>query len=286
MEWCKRTSQHFQSKLFGERLYQLTKNLPLKGFERSFKMLQGELYRDRFLWGLPAEKLNAADLDFIARELGAPPPFRQALQDHFPEATFVHLGFEHGLRSTYKIYLEFSTAVASGSVTSPKAIAKTGSKPKEHPHYLGYKWNPVANTQRSVSTYDHLPGLSLEALVAAIGVLYGNTQAPEHQTALEIVRLAAGRGSPDAWMFLRVTEDNSSRRSFDLNFYQSALTVKDLSGALKPLIKHLEIDDEVYSALMAEAANDMAGHVSGGLDREGRPFLTLYHACPGAPISA
>ena len=248
-----------------ERLYRLIRQLPLNGFERSFKLLPGQLLRDRWLVGISTGSLAAADLDFLAAQMGAPADFITTLRAERPAASFVHIGFEAGsTRCSYKLYLEF----ASGSTSMPL--------------YRGFKWNPLDPAERGVSNYTQPARLALDDVLEKIARRYeADGTSAVCETAQAIVSLAAQRSGAAALMFVDVTDDHSPRLSFDVNLYESGLQVGELRARLLPLARVFGLArDEDLSALVDQTENDLAGHLSGGVDSEGRAFLTLYHARP------
>lgn len=269
-----------------ERLFRSIKNLPLTGFERSFKLLAGQLWRDRFLVGLRTAALPAPDLERLAESLGMPAALRAALGARQPEASFVHIGFEHGAgHSTYKLYLEFPRTVALAAACTQVPA----------PLYLGFKWNPQDSARCTVSSYAQPQSLALADAAQRIAVAYGDSGNSGNaskagdaghangfvsQLAVDIVTQAARASASATVQFVEVTEDNSARLSFDVNLYDSALTVCDLRAPLQALATNFGVPTADFSALMAQTADHLAGHVSGGTDRAGRPFLTLYHAPP------
>lgn len=255
-----------------EKLYLLVKNLPLNGFERSFKLLAGQLWSDRFMVGLNTALLTTPDFEFLANSLAVPPKFLAAMRARLPEASFIHIGFEHGDRhNTYKLYLEFP-------LTAATTATRTAQTSKHTPMYIGYKWNPENSAQQTVSTYTQPAALELDDVLQKIEAAYGDEHRHVSQGVRDIVTLAASNTGTPALMFVEVTDDNSTRMSFDVNLYESALTVGKLSPILQPLAVNFGISAAVFSRLLLLSKDNFAGHISGGTDREGLAFLTIYHA--------
>ena len=270
LQWPERPFQQANQAMV-DKLFLLVKNLPLTGFERSFKFLNNEVRSDRFLVGISSSSLAASDLDFLAKKLAAPELFRAAFGDHLPQATFIHIGFEHGKRhSNYKLYFEFSTK-------SERGDARSLAQPL--PLYVGYKWNPADSAQRTVSTYSQPAHMTLNELLKTIAAAYGNAPSPWCEAASEVITLGASCAGNRCLTYVKVTDDNSSRMSFDVNLYACGLRVNNLTGVLQALVDRVGLPKPEFTNLMAQAGADLAGHISGGLDRDRRPFLTIYHAC-------
>lgn len=270
LQWPERPFQQANQEMV-DKLFLLVKNLPLTGFERSFKFLNNEVRSDRFLVGMSSISLAASDLDFLAKKLGAPELFRAAFGKQLPRATFIHIGFEHGTRySSYKLYFEFSKKSELGE-------AKSLARPL--PLYVGYKWNPADSAQRTVSTYSQPAHMTLTELLKTIAAVYGNAPSPWCEAASAVITLGANRAGNRCLTYVEVTDDNSSRMSFDVNLYACGLRVNDLAAALQALADRTSLPKAEFRKLIALAGADLTGHISGGLDRERRPFLTIYHAC-------
>jgi hypothetical protein len=110
--------------------------------------------------------------------------------------------------------------------------------------------------------------------------------ATEHQTSLDIARgmieMSAERMRPDEFLYTEVTEENNPRRSFDINMYRANLQMRDLYPLLSRIFRHYRIPDDTFHQLYDRVKKRIFGHLSGGVDREGRDFLTIYHGVKGS----
>jgi hypothetical protein len=245
---------------YAKSLYQWVKNLPLTGFERSFKMSHQQLNADRFLLGVSAPKINSVDVRFIANQMGFPHSWLPDLQRQLHKAVFVHFGFEQSAQhSVYKLYLEFA------QYTLPDC-----------PLYLGYKWDAENSQVRSVSSYAQVLGLSLEDMVNRVHAVYGDTHVAH--IAQDIVTLAASHSTTHDMLFVEVRDDITSRVSFDINLYSTGLKVEAIWSELVHLCTYLDIKTSDFTQLQSAVRDQVVGHVSGGTDHHGKPFLTVYHA--------
>lgn len=251
----------------GDALYRLVKNLPLQGFERSFKLQTGQLLDNRFLAGIPTGAIACADVDFIARQMNAPDAFRQSVLGRLGESTYLHFGFEgSAAHDTLKLYLEF-----------PRTPAGPAQDGVAGPLYLGFKWDASDNRRQAVSTYSQ-PQPAFLHTPARIAAVFGEDHRLASEVAMRIVGLAQTRADASTLALIDVTEDSSPRVSFDINLYAAGLSVGQLLPLVQPLTEHFGIDPGKMTALAARFSVDRAGHLSGGLDRHGQPFLTIYHA--------
>jgi hypothetical protein len=244
-----------------QKIFSLIKNLPLTGFERSFRMAEQHLSRERFIAGLPRREIALADIQFIADQLEIPPKFMAALESDLAKCVFVHFGYE-GLEdsSHYKIYLEF-----------PKG------QEDALPLYTGYKWSTSDPTIMTITNYRRVQFPDAEKLVDLMEKYLEDRPVMECVSAL--VAAATKRTPSSDLLLVDVADQSTPRHSFDLNLYSAGLRISDVTDTLWALSRHFGIDEPSMDATMAKAFNDELGHISGGKNRLGQPFLTLYHTC-------
>lgn len=242
-----------------QSLFNWVKNLPLTGFERSFKISPQLLSPQRFLLGISAQQIDVADVLHVAKLMKFPAQWRDQLHSQIYDAVFFHFGFEHNTpQCVYKLYLEFGQEA-----------------PMQHPLYRGYKWSPENARPGSVSTYAHVPNLTLATMLARVQAVYGDAQVA--QLAQEIVTLVVSHSTIQGLLFVDVCDDSTSRISFDINAYSTGLPVNAISAELVRLSDYLGVNSSELGALLASTQDHMIGHISGGTDQNGKPFLTVYH---------
>lgn len=243
-----------------QRIYSIVKNLPLTGFERSFKMAENNLSSERFIVGLPRNRIAVDDIDFVASQLGMPPQLKTALEGTLSQSEFVHFGYEGSSNSSnFKIYLEFPRRFEIGS-----------------PLYFGYKWNVADAGLSSVTEYRHVQ-LPDQFHAADLIRRYLDSE-PLCMWLADIVNAAISRSALSDIMLLDVADLATQRFSFDLNVYSAGLMISDIASTLQSIGNHLGIDHSSLNAILSKAKTDELGHLSGGVDLNGRPFITVYHA--------
>ena len=254
------------SNSFAHVLYLLIRNLPLNGYERSFKMAEDTLWSERFLVGISVHAIAVEDVDFLMMKMDVPDVYQTQIRIQLPNTSFIHIGFEQGNINTYKFYLEF----LPGNIDANTP----------HPLYLGYKWNAENAAQRAISSYTQPRTLSLPQLLEKVSAMYGSEpkNAAVCNIAKAIITHAARKVSTTELLFVEVREENTSRLSFDINLYETGMTVSDLQPLLLKLCEHYAIGKKEFDALLTRTGKDLAGHLSGGTDRNGNAFLTTYHA--------
>ncbi|MGC4060139.1 MAG: hypothetical protein QM749_04515 [Aquabacterium sp.] len=273
------------------RLLDLTANIPLADIERSCKFSAGTLSRERLLLGQTAALLAGTTLDAAPRFLRLPPSAKLPYMQDRLRANFIYLGFEGSAQGlSYRIHLEFPVKLAqqldaaTGQMT-PTLLAR------------GYKWDALQPERDHYDATDYWwhPRLTVDQIHMRLAALWAqqpgsdaDTPSMPHTPALaaaqalvkRTIDLGRHRSNALDWQYLEVTEPASSHHSFDLNVYKADLRMAELAGEMRALAQALGIDDADVDAFLADTADATLGHVSGGLGRDGQPFLTVYYTTP------
>ncbi len=243
------------------------------GYERSFKMLAGRVLANRYLLGIDTDNLTSEQTLAACRRLGMPTQYRESFAAHLAEANLVFLGFEDNEEAgcMYRMYLEFWKKVQRDQQAKPEDTEPALL-------HLGFKWHTDDNTQRAISRYMCYPRLPLEGIQHRLSDVYADhSESAPHEVASDIVWLAGNRGGGQSPIYVEVFEDNSQRRSFDINLYGAGLRMRDLYGHLSKIRLHYCIADDQFRRLYALVGDKLFGHLSGGTNREGKDFLTFYY---------
>lgn len=242
------------------------------GREDSFKLSQAGLSAQRFMLGVHRHRIAPSRVEALCRALGMPRAALQALLQHLGDANLLLFGIEQdGTETVCKVYLEFWDAVC-------RQVRRTGGA---QPLLLdlGFKWQAGRDAQDArVARYTCLPLLSLEAIVDRVRHLCVDAGAEGvRHTATRIIEQAAAAAPGAAFVYLEAHEAGNPRRSFDIKLYQAGLCVRDIRPALLALAGRLGIDPVRLERHFESAGDSPLGHLSGGIDRHGRPFATIYH---------
>jgi len=240
----------------------------LEGYEKSFKMSAQTLLQNRYLAGLPVDRLPPARLLEICRELGMPDEFMARLQHDLPGADTIHFGFEEGTRSgIFKIYLEYWQRWNEARARGDESILL----------HQAFKWDALDSSKRTVASYTCFPRLSREQVMQKIAGIYsGDTAHASYGFAKDLVGLAATRTN-NQLMYLEVSEEDNPRASFDLNFHAADLKLHDIQPQVMEMSRHYSIPPAQLACLWGGVATKTLGHLSGGLSRDGQDFLTIYY---------
>jgi hypothetical protein len=262
------------------RLFRLVKDLnPGAAFERSFKFLDRLLLTDRFLLGFKrsptAMGQDDAILD-ICRHIDMPEEYRERFQSQIHDANMVLFGFESNERSrVYKAYLEFNGRLAE--------VVKEDPRPESVVIYTGFKWDALNPLRKVVSIYRAFPLFRAKDMSARIlSELYGGSKNEAYRLLDDILDLAGSRTQPGGLLYFEVREEGNHRSSFDINLYRADLQMAEIYSFLLGMARHYSIDPDRFEELYEAVKTQKFGHLSGGTDREGKDFLTVYFSEKGS----
>jgi hypothetical protein len=258
----------------GDLLLELLRGERLEGFERSFKMGHEMLFANRYLAGINRRDIAPErTLDICAR-IGMPPKDAAALEAGLQAANTVHFGFEQSSGGgTFKVYLEFARALYDSMARDP-----AGTPVLLH---LAYKWDVLGSGRSTIARYVCHPGLSASSVLQRLEGVYSAGEKVSCETARCIVSAASRRASAPP-MYLEVSEEGNPRSSFDVNLHHAGLRLSEIEPWIASLRARYDIPERRLGSVYERIRAEKLGHLSGGMDREGRDFLTVYYeAEPG-----
>jgi hypothetical protein len=261
-------------------LLQLVKNLDVEvGLERSFKVSDHTLLGNRFLLGTSKGAISLEPHErilHICKRMDMPENFLETFKENLAQANYVHFGFEENVTSCiYKVYLEFYEEIE-------KEIKIQPDKTDPFLLHLGFKWDASDNTKQALTRYTWYPQITIEdILVRLSNILDPHSYKVTLEIAKDIVSMASSRVPHNAILYLEVSEEDNPRRSFDINMYRANLQLRELYPFLLKMCGHYSIPSDQFHALYEQSKSMRFGHLSGGIDREGRDFLTVYYGVEG-----
>ncbi len=240
--------------------------------EPSFKLSRAGLGEARGLFGFAKTQLgDAADdalLDLCA-QLDMPASLRAAYGAALADTGYVGFGYEaDGGIGRYKAYLDLS------STSSAQASAAWAGEPSRL-QFLGYKWCVGGDGAAVLTEYRLYTQLTRRAMRRRALQLLGDL-APA-QAVIEAAFAACVRDWPDRPLeYMEAREPGNPRVSFDLKFYSTSMTLGAILPELHALCDALGLGSVAHATLDANAGSRL-GHLAGGLDRGGAPYLMVYH---------
>jgi tryptophan halogenase len=242
------------------------------GFERSVKLMPGDLADDRCLISLGRAALGndpARRLVGLGQELGIPKEFENNLPESLDRADIVHFGYEAaaGLDS-YKLYFEYAG-------DTRRAMASPNASPVLV--HLAYKWTPSRPNSRVVTRYTWMPCPTRAALEAKVRDLVPGEEAPVAlNCALSLISRLARQADSGELLLMEVEEPGNPRRSCDINVYDAGLRMHQIADLFGEVVANYALPEARVRAVFDGAKDRALGHLSAGVGRDGREFVTIY----------
>ena len=260
-----------QARLPLERVASLGCGYVLSG---SFKMHRRSLTGQRYLMTINKARIGAgadAKVLELCRALQMPELLLEALAERLEPANYVHFGFEQGDRgSVYKAYVEYWTTWREELEVKRRSEAFVGG--------YGYKWDPAGEGRSALTRYTCHPLLPLEAMVARVaGVCSGAASTKPVELARGLLEAAARRIPSEKMLYLEADEEGNPRRSFDINLLGAKLLLCELHSLWMAMCEHYEVEPQQFHAFFTPIRNELFSHIQGGVDRDGRDFVTIYY---------
>jgi Protein of unknown function (DUF3467) len=269
----------FENEIAGEKaglVRQLVEDLGIKfGYEKSFKIFENTLLANRFLLGFKKKRIRKEPHERIleiCRRMNMPENLLQAYRGRLPDSNYLHFGFEENEKTCLcKAYLEFYDKVDETMRTKP-------GKCDSFLMHLGFKWDALDNSRQTITRYTWYPLLPVDVMLERVSNLLG----PQGSGALfeitkGIVEVALRVVPPYDVLYMEVDEENSLRKSFDINMYRARLPLSELQPWLEQMCRHYAVPSEEFQSLYEGVRDKTFGHIAGGIDREGRDFVTVYY---------
>lgn len=243
-------------------------------FERSIKISRKRMLGNRFLITIDKNDIETKGPErilSICRTLNMPEDFLEVFRQNFSQANPIDFGFEANEETcVYKAYLDFLPKWKREGVVE-------GKKPKTYLMFVGFKWDAFDNTKKALTQYTWYPSLSFEGIEERLSGIFQRAQKVESFGLVqEFLSVISSRTSPENVYYLDVTEGSSRRRSFDINAYSANLDLQAMYPLLTKICEHYSIPEPEFHELYDEVKEKRFGHLSGGVDRNGNDFLTIY----------
>lgn len=254
-------------------------------FEPSFKLCASGLLDERFLMTYQRRSLGEEPwhlLESFGRDLEMPEAFQAELRSQLSSGgavDIIHLGVEASPEGDVcKVYLENAAKVREQLAGAPEP----GRPLLVH---RAYKWRADDNRKRAVARYYCQPGLTWSQIGEGVADCYAHGRGADLEgvrgAALAFVDDLEARASAEDVFFMRVHEENNPRTSFDINVYDLKMTLAAVEGRLRRMAELLRISEHRWREVLGPALQKRLGHLSGGLDRHGKPFFSVYFGVEG-----
>jgi len=233
------------------------------GLEYSVQLRPGHISDERKLYSFRPQDLGIrARQKFIDRatSLGAPEAVLRALDEQFDVASVLHIGSDEGAEFPHKVYLEFGQRAMGGSAD---------------PVFIAYKWSSRPFCKGVITLYRSIGEVEPSGFASTWSRYYDQKQAAgEMALMVDLMgRIALARPGL-SFRGLAVTEEEQPRHSLDINLYPAQLRLGDIGPWLEDARATYRIAPSRWRWL--DAPEKRLGHIAGGMDRRGNPFLSIY----------
>lgn len=266
----------FDAESMARLIVELVNDLGVRfGVEWSFKIFEKTILSNRLLAGINKQTIKIdpdGRLIALCRKMEIPGPFLEIIRKEIPFADFIHFGFEETQNGgIYKVYLEFK-GMCEGELRA------ASSSPNRMLLFLGLKWDPLHPEKKAVTEYIWHPADSETEIRTRISDIFAGT-VPEIplDTAVGVLSMAASKMPVKEMYLLEVSEPGNPRKSFDLNVYPAGIQLKALDQFFSRICSHYAVDPVDFQAFLSPIREKILDHLTGGIDRAGRDFLTFYY---------
>ena len=237
-------------------------------FERSFRLSGAGITTDRCLLSVN-QKLIAGDAcsacDAIYDALQVPQHLSQAVERGRAEAVDLHWGIDNSPKSTiHKVYFEYpvKTLNNADAYNAPVLL------------HVAHKWDPNHPEQSVTTSYHLFPDLPEQQLLDRARAL---CRSRVFEMTSRVIRKVCELGKYSELQYIEAAEAANERKSFDLNLYGTSLRVADCREEILETAQSLSCSENKTSALLDKIGQLAAGHIAGGIHRDGKEFLTVYY---------
>jgi tryptophan halogenase len=239
------------------------------GFERSVKIAPRQLLDDRCLISVHRSALGEQPLDRlteICKAMAVPAAFAAEFPAALDGAEIVHFGHEGGASAAVrKVYFEYAATARRAMQAGDPVLV-----------HLAYKWMPQHPDHAAVTHYRWLPCRGRQDIDARLRALLAD--APRAlRSALCLTSRVTPPTGPAPVMMMEVEEAGNPRRSCDLNVYDAALRLAEISDLIEATAADFAIPQSRVRAVFAHTADVALGHLSAGIGRDGQEFVTIYY---------
>ncbi len=258
-----------------EALYELISRLKLTvALERSVKLTEKRASPNRLLIAFKSNSLGTNPHETaaaMAARIDMPDTFREVFNRHLAEATGIGLGLEEdGTKCILKAYLEFRNRYK-------EAIGKYPGSSDPFILHLGFKWDSEDKTKNALADYLCYPGFTLQQMLDRLSkTVYPDGEDKTFRIVKKLLERASEKAGPGNLIYLEVTEQNNQRSSFDINLYGAECRLEEIYPHLLEIWRHFSIPEEEFHRFYDPLRTRTLGHLSGGRDRKGESFITVY----------
>jgi len=253
-------------------LFNLLDNLPLEGYESSFKILPYSFLKVRFLIGVQTKNISKNRFDTICKKMEMPDYCHELCLEKRAQSNNILFGFEEdGSHCVYKLYLEFTEK-------NRAFVYQTKSKAPLL-QYLGFKWDAFDSQKYLVTKYKWFPYISIDHMMNRLVRLYKQSNHFQLILIEELIQKAIRHIDDlvEPYIYLEASDMNTERASFDINLYKAGMSIGDIQPFISQTMNFYDIDSRKWEFFLWKIRSKILGHISGGYSSSGDLFLSVYY---------
>ena len=263
----------------GELLFELIKNLNVAfGFERSFKMQEKIFLPNRILCSVGKLGIGSdhdKKIIEICRRLNIPPDLLDFANESLTKANVIHFGYEDNESgSIYKTYFEYEARY--------REQHDAASKTHRSIHLCSaIKWDINHPDRHTITQYTVYPSLSRTQRLERMLAIYNDKNSTPLHIATKIFEMASRTIEDEDIFYLEAKEETNPRTSFDINIYNAEFAMEKLQALIMELADYYSLDKEAFTQFFTTIKTKTFGHLSSGIDRNGKDFFSIYYGVEG-----
>jgi hypothetical protein len=252
-------------------LLEIAHRFPIVCFEKSFKIVGGQILDQRFLFGISRQFIDEPTALRVFDGLVMPETLKDQMSPLISKADLIHFGWEGENKvGLCKVYLEFSSILSS-------AAAKNAEPEQSLLLHRACKWDVNDANRQLITNYLVFPNIGIDLIESRMNASYRSDENSNIATLMSaLLHLVCERSSKPP-LYLEMSEDGNKRSSWCIQIWNAKLHVNDVGRYLQFFARHNGASLDRLLAIGRASSNGQISNISGGIDRHERPYLTVYY---------
>jgi hypothetical protein len=245
--------------------------VPIVCFEKSFKIVGGQILDQRFLFGISRQFIDEPTALRVFDGLVMPETLKDQMSPLISKADLIHFGWEGENKvGLCKVYLEFSSILSS-------AAAKNAEPEQSLLLHRACKWDVNDANRQLITNYLVFPNIGIDLIESRMNASYRSDENSNIATLMSaLLHLVCERSSKPP-LYLEMSEDGNKRSSWCIQIWNAKLHLNEVGRYLQFFARHNGASLDRLLAIGRASSNGQISNISGGIDRKERPYLTVYY---------
>jgi hypothetical protein len=252
-------------------LLEIAHRFPIVCFEKSFKIVGGQILDQRFLFGISRQFIDEPTALRVFDGLVMPETLKDQMSPLISKADLIHFGWEGENKvGLCKVYLEFSSILSS-------AAAKNAEPEQSLLLHRACKWDVNDANRQLITNYRVFPNIGIDLIESRMNDSYRSDENSSIAKLMStLLHLVCERSSKPP-LYLEMSEDGNKRSSWCIQIWNAKLHLDDVGRYLQFFARHNGASLERLLEIGRASSNGQISNISGGIDRHERPYLTVYY---------